>query len=153
MEFFSTFILFIIIPLIGLALITFGILKIRNGKPKMTLFIGIFLLILPLLYLAIISILNLKLENKLAGKYTIGNNSEALVLKDDGTFELKSTINFLNSGTGTWETEEIDFPVLQLHFEGNKEVWLEIKENKNSITLSNMSGSTDITSDLIKLSE
>ena len=150
MEFIWTFPLFIVFPLIGLTLIIIGILKAIKGKSKTTLFTGITFLAIPFLYLALMSILHLGRENRLAGKYNIGNETETLMLKDDGTFELKSSINFLNSGNGTWEVQEIDSPILILHFKEKNEVWLEINENENSIKLSSMPGENNITNEFIQ---
>jgi hypothetical protein len=150
MEFIWTFPLFIVFPIIGLLLIGIGIIKARKRKSKTPLFIGISLLALPFIYLAFTSILQLGLENKLAGKYDIGNENETLTLKNDGTFELKSSINFLNSGSGTWEIQEIDFPILILNFNEKSDVWLEIKESESSIRLSSMPGESNITSEFIQ---
>jgi hypothetical protein len=150
MEFIWIFPLFIIFPLIGIILIVVGIFKAINRKSKATLFTGITFLAIPFIYLALTSILHLGRENKLVGKYDIGNKNETLLLKDDGTFELKSAVNFLNSGSGTWEVQEIDSPILILLFYGKSEVWLEINENENSIILSSMFGENNITNDLIQ---
>ncbi len=150
MEFIWIFPLFIIFPLIGIILIVVGIFKTIKRKSKATLFTGITFLAIPFIYLALTSILHLGRENKLVGKYDIGNKNETLLLKDDGTFELKSAVNFLNSGSGTWEVQEIDSPILILHFYGESEVWLQINENENSIILSSMFGENNITNDLIQ---
>ncbi len=120
MEAIWAFPLFIIFPIVGLILIVIGINKIRIGKSKTTLFVGITFLVLPFIYLCLMSILQLRLEDRLEGKYDIGNKNETLFLKHDGTFELKSSVNFLNSGSGTWKVEEIDFPILELFFKEKK---------------------------------
>ena len=150
MEVIWTFPLFITFPLIGLILITFGIMRLRKGKSKSVLVVGLSFLSLPFIYLTIMSILHLGLENRLEGKYNIGSDNETLYLKNDRTFELKSSVNFLNSGTGTWKTQEIDFPILMLNFKAGKQVWLEIKENDSIIKLVSMPGESDITSDFLK---
>ena len=152
MEFIWTFPLFIVFPLIGLILIIIGIIKTRKGRSKATLFAGISFLALPFIYLALMSILQLGRENRLVGKYDIGNENETLLLKNDHTFELKSSVNFLNSGSGTWEVQEIDFPILILHFKGKSDVWLEINETENLIKLSSMPGESNITNDFIQQS-
>eukprot|EP00388_Colpodella_angusta_P004221 GDKJ01014109.1.p1 GENE.GDKJ01014109.1~~GDKJ01014109.1.p1 ORF type:complete len:156 (+),score=16.20 GDKJ01014109.1:761-1228(+) len=150
MEILWTFPLFIIFPIVGLILIGIGIIKTKNGKSKATMLAGITFLTLPFIYLALMSILHLRLEDRLEGKYDIGNENETLLLKDDGTFELRSSINFLNAGSGNWEIEEIDFPILKLNFKEKSEVWLEIKENNGKIKLSSMPGESNITSEFIQ---
>ena len=96
------------------------------------------------------SILQLNLEERLEGKYDVGNENETLLLKEDGTFEFKSSINFLNSGSGTWKVEQIDIPILKLSFKEKNEVWLEIKESEGKIKLSSMPGESNITNELIQ---
>ena len=138
--------LFIIFPIIGLILSIIGIIKAKKGESKSVLFSGLFVLALPFLFLIFSSFLQLRLEDRMEGKYDVEYKNETLVLKDDGTFELKSSINFLNNGKGTWEVEHIDFPVLKLNFGQRGEVWMEIQESENFIRLSSMPGETNITS-------
>jgi hypothetical protein len=150
MEVIWMFPLFIIFPIVGLILSIIGILKVKKGESKSVLFSGLCVLALPLLYLILSSFLQIRLEDRMEGKYDVEYKNETLILKDDGTFELKSSINSLNNGNGTWEVEHIDFPILKLNFRQKGEVWLEIKESENEIRLSSMPGESEITSDFTK---
>ena len=150
MEFIWMFPIFFICPIIGLILIILGIIKIKKGKSKSVLFTGLSFFALPFIYLTLASFLQLSLEERLKGKYNIGNDNETLLLKDDGTFELKSKVNFLNTGNGTWKVEHVDYNILILNFKQKSEVWLEIQESENMIRLTSMFGQSNITNDLIK---
>lgn len=63
-----------------------------------------------------------------------------LVINQNGTFVLNKSIQYDNSGNGKWEIEEIDFPILKLNFKekGKGELWLEINDHENIISLSSM---------------
>ena len=152
MEALWTFPLYIVCPLAGLTLLFVGAVKIKNGRSKNTFYIGSLLLALPFIHLLVLSVFNLGLANDLTGKYSLGDEKEILTIKEDGTFELKNSILYLNSGHGKWEIEQIDFPILKLNFDSkNKEsLWLEINESESSISLCTMSSGNDITTDFIK---
>ena len=150
MESIWTFPLFVIFPIVGIILVVMGILKLKVGKSKSTLIAGISVLALPFLLLFYLSSKVYFLEKRLVGKYDIGNDSETLIVRSDGTFDLKSTANFLNAGSGTWDVQEIDELYFVLNFKNKSDVWLEIKEEENCIKFTPMQGGSGITNELIK---
>lgn len=144
--------LFFIFPLLGIVLSIIGFFRIRNGKSKNYLFIGLTFLSLPILYLLLTFLLGSSLEKEIIGKYTIGNHIETLTVNEDHTFDLNSSINFQNNGKGTWEIQEIDFPILILKYNSGSrnEMWLVINKNEEHLSLSSMAGDSTISNDLIK---
>lgn len=144
--------LYFICPLIGIILIIIGILKIKNGNSKKPFFIGLILLSLPFIHLLLISIFHWELENKIAGKYRTENEKNILTINNNGTFNLKNSSKYNNSGTGIWEIEEIDFPILKLDFKSKTkaDLWLEIKNNEENITLSSLSCENEISTEFVK---
>jgi uncharacterized membrane protein YsdA (DUF1294 family) len=76
---------------------------------------------------------------------------EILTINENGTFALKKSMLYIKNGTGTWEIQEIDFPILKLHFKSHfGDSWFEIKNDGKSITLSPTSLDDDIPFELIK---
>lgn len=74
------------------------------------------------------------------------------MINKNGTFTLKNSIQYNNSGNGTWEIEEIDFPILKLDFNEKRkgELWLQINNNQKPITLSSMAWGNEISNEFTK---
>ena len=146
MEALWTIPIYIISPLIGLIFICIGIFKIRKGKSKKTIYVGLTFLALPFMYLLLMSVFQFGLEKEIKGKYNIGNEREILTIENNGKFNLKNSYSYRNSGNGTWKIEEIDSPILILNFNSPKksELWLEIKKDEKFITLTSMSWGNNI---------
>jgi hypothetical protein len=108
-------------------------------------------LAIPFAHLLLTSFFHSQLENKITGIYTFGKEQEILKINENGTFDLKKSPVYINSGTGTWEIQEIDFPILILNFKSHaNDSWFEIKIDGESIILSPTSMSDDIPFDLIQ---
>jgi len=151
MEWIGLVLLYLIIPIVGIGIAVIGLIHYKKGAGAKFLFSGLLLLMVPLVYVVLVSVLDLNLENKLVGSYSYGNDKAALTLQDGGAFELKNKSFYGLNGTGTWTIETIDFPVVLLEFKERKRiVWLAIKTQKDSVTLSPLAGDPTFTIDFKK---
>ena len=143
--------LYFICPLIGLILVFVGIVKIKNGESKKTLYFGSSVFAIPFVFTLFTTIFHFGLQKNVEGKYSLGNETEILTINNNGKFILKNSTLYLNSGNGTWEIEQIDFPILKLKFDSkNSELWLQINEGDRPITLSTISAGNDIPTNFVK---
>ena len=114
------------------------------------LYFGSSVFAIPFLFMLFSATFHFGLRKKVEGKYSLGNETDILTINDNGKFTLKNSTLYLNSGNGTWEIEQIDFPILKLNFDSkNSELWLQINENED-VTLSSILPGNDIPTDFVK---
>ena len=127
--------LYLICPLIGLILLITCFEKIKENPSK--LYFSIFLISLPIIHLVFIESFQLSIDNNIVGSYQLENNKDILIIKKNGTFEMQNTKIFGEAGNGKWEIFHIDTDQINLKFQNNDWLVLDIIKEGNKLELRN----------------
>jgi hypothetical protein len=127
--------LYIICPLIGLILFINNVQKIKEKREKF--YFGILLICLPIIHLILIEVSQLSINQNIVGSYQLENNTNILIIKEDGTFEMQNTQMFGEAGDGKWEIYHTDTAQINLKFNNNDWLLLNIVKGGNKLELRN----------------
>jgi hypothetical protein len=127
--------LYIICPLIGLILFINNVQKIKEKRKKF--YFGIILICLPIIHLILIEVSQLSINQNIVGSYQLEKNTNILIIKEDGTFEMQNTQMFGEAGDGKWEIYQTDTDQINLKFNNNDWLLLDIVKGGNKLELRN----------------
>ena len=129
--------LYFIFPSIGLYLIINATLKFKERRNKFVL--GLILISLSFLHSLLVESKEAYIDNNICGNYQLKGENDVLIIKENGTFELKKTIEWSESGNGNWQIFHIDSDKLYLNFENNKSLDFDISKVDDNLELKNTS--------------
>lgn len=127
--------LYFICPLIGLILFINSVQKIKEKREKF--YLSIFLISLPIIHLILIESLQLSIDSNITGSYQLENKKDILIIKENGTFEIQNTKIFGEAGNGKWEIYHTDTDQINLKFQNNDWLLLDIVNEGSKLELRN----------------